>query len=199
LDVLIVAGDRGRTEQLERVCGAYGNTQTTDNAAEACHRLGQAHALRAAVVCTCLQAGVALDVVREARRRFGSPSLLISTHNDHRVIHRAFELGASYLCTPVSDQELAVFIRRAFANTQTRETLYRKAARALAATVLLTPREAEIVELVIAGVRRRDITGAIGITESTLKWHIRSLLQKCDATNLGEVARLAIARLQVGA
>jgi FixJ family two-component response regulator len=140
-----------------------------------------------------------LDVVHEVRRRFNSPILLVSTHNEHCVIHRAFELGASYLCAPVTDQELAIFIKRAIANTQTRETLYHRAARALAAAVLLTPREAEIVELVIAGVRRRDITGAIGITESTLKWHIRSLLQKCDATNLSEVARLAMARLQVSA
>jgi len=32
----------------------------------------------------------------------------------------------------------------------------------------------------------------LGVTESTLKWHIRAILNKCDATNLAEVARLAL-------
>nr|HKU44681.1 LuxR C-terminal-related transcriptional regulator [Polyangiales bacterium] len=95
----------------------------------------------------------------------------------------------------MTDHELSMFVERAIVSTDGRETLANRAARKLAAAVQLTPREAELVELAICGVRRRDLPSAIGIAESTLKWHVRSLLRKCDATNLAEVVRLALARV----
>ena len=133
-----------------------------------------------------------MEVLAMVRRRYGVPALLVSTRNSHRAIHGAFELGASYLCTPVSDRQVDSFVQHAMTVASGSGAGHRRAAIEFSRRSGLTPREEEIVQLAVAGVRRRDMPTSLGIAESTLKWHIRSLLHKSDATNLSEVVRLVL-------
>ncbi|MDD9937207.1 MAG: LuxR C-terminal-related transcriptional regulator [Myxococcales bacterium] len=191
--LLIAAGDCARGQRLHRICAAHGPVKLAHSGQQAMHELKGMPGLCALVVGTCLPDASALDVAGEARRRFTSPILIVATNNSHAIVHGAFDLCADYLCTPISDRQVDLFAQRASNRSALRQAAFSRAASALASQVSLTPREQQIVELAIAGVRRRDITDAIGIAESTLKWHIRSLLNKCDATNLAEVVRIAIA------
>ncbi|RSM57124.1 helix-turn-helix transcriptional regulator [Amycolatopsis sp. WAC 01376] len=56
----------------------------------------------------------------------------------------------------------------------------------------LNRRELEVLRLVARGQRNKSIADALGITESTVKFHVTGLLKKLDVTSRGEAAALAL-------
>ncbi|MBB4779452.1 response regulator transcription factor [Streptomyces rapamycinicus] len=56
----------------------------------------------------------------------------------------------------------------------------------------LNPRELEVLRLVARGKRNKAIGDAIGITESTVKFHVASVLRKLEVASRGEAAALAL-------
>jgi DNA-binding CsgD family transcriptional regulator len=59
----------------------------------------------------------------------------------------------------------------------------------------LSMREHQVVECVVAGLRNRNIAQELGISENTVKFHLRKIFRKLDVTSRAELATLAI---QVG-
>jgi DNA-binding NarL/FixJ family response regulator len=190
--ILVAAGDQTIGARLHALCAERTRSTLTTTVSEALTMLERMPDLGGLVVSTCLSDAPALDIADQARRRFDAPALVISSKNSHAVIHRAFELGAAYLCTPIGNREVTLFAERAAERGRERQAAHLRAAQSLALKTALTPRERQIVTLAVAGVRRREIATALGVAESTLKWHIRSLLNKCDASNLTEVVRRAM-------
>ena len=58
----------------------------------------------------------------------------------------------------------------------------------------LTPRELEVLALLVQGLPNREIAGQLYVTERTVKFHVGSILQKLGAANRTEAARIAAAR-----
>ncbi|KFU80282.1 regulatory protein, luxR family [Amycolatopsis lurida] len=56
----------------------------------------------------------------------------------------------------------------------------------------LNRRELEVLRLVAQGQRNKTIAGTLGITESTVKFHVTGLLKKLGVTSRGEAAALAL-------
>ncbi len=56
----------------------------------------------------------------------------------------------------------------------------------------LNPRELEVLQLIAQGQRNKAIAGTLGITESTVKFHVTGLLKKLDVHSRGEAAALAM-------
>jgi DNA-binding NarL/FixJ family response regulator len=56
----------------------------------------------------------------------------------------------------------------------------------------LTPREVEVLRLVTAGRRNKEIAAELGITENTVKYHLRNILEKLHAESRTEVAARAV-------
>ena len=191
-EILIVAPDLGQRNRIERACRGAVVVHGVSTVNEALNWLHDHQGVSAAIVNQQLPDGDGLEVVAMVRRRYGVPTLLVSSRNSHRAIHGAFELGSGYLCTPVSDRQVDSFVQHALTLASGSGAGHRRAAIEFSRRSGLTPREEEIVQLAVAGVRRRDMPTSLGIAESTLKWHIRSLLHKSDATNLSEVVRLVL-------
>jgi DNA-binding CsgD family transcriptional regulator len=59
------------------------------------------------------------------------------------------------------------------------------------AVASLTPREAEIFDLVVRGKRNKEIAYAIGVTERTVKAHRRSIMAKLGVGSLAEAVSIA--------
>src|SRR6185437_138646 len=55
----------------------------------------------------------------------------------------------------------------------------------------LTPREREVMQLVVSGLLNKQIAAEIGITEITVKIHRSHVMHKMEATSLAELARVA--------
>ncbi|MDQ2654748.1 MAG: LuxR C-terminal-related transcriptional regulator [Chloroflexota bacterium] len=58
--------------------------------------------------------------------------------------------------------------------------------------VRLTPREREVLHLIVAGSTDRDIAGALFISERTVSKHVSKILQKLDAVSRGDAAVRAV-------
>jgi two-component system nitrate/nitrite response regulator NarL len=56
----------------------------------------------------------------------------------------------------------------------------------------LTPREVEILELVVAGASNKEITEALCITENTVKTHMSNILEKLHLQNRVQAAVYAV-------
>jgi two-component system response regulator FixJ len=62
----------------------------------------------------------------------------------------------------------------------------------LARLVLLTPREREIMEMVVAGETNKVIARRLGVSSKTVEAHRAHLMAKMQADNTAELVRLAV-------
>lgn len=56
----------------------------------------------------------------------------------------------------------------------------------------LTEREVDVLRLVTAGLRNKEISAQLGISENTVKYHLRNILEKLHASSRAEVAVRAV-------
>jgi FixJ family two-component response regulator len=60
----------------------------------------------------------------------------------------------------------------------------------------LTPREREVLPLVVSGLLNKQAAAELGISEVTLEIHRRNVMQKMDAASLADLVRIA-GKLQI--
>jgi DNA-binding NarL/FixJ family response regulator len=192
---LVVADDPQTASALTRVCERYGTCTVHESPSEALYVLAETYGIVGVIVEHELRAGSGMGVASYARQKLHVPTLLLSAENTHRIVHEAYQIGARYLCKPVETAELEIFVRAAATKARNADDSRRHAVAVLAARAALTPRETEVVQLALSEVPRSSMAEAMGITESTLKFHIRSLLDKCGAKNLSELVRSLLVRM----
>lgn len=191
---LVVADDERTAGALTQVCSRYGTCTLSESPAAAVGVLNGAQPISGVIVERELRVGSGLDVAAHARQ-LNIPTLILSAMNTHRSVHEAYQIGARYLCKPVEMPELEMFVSAAAAQARSGSEAKLRALSALAERAGLTPREKEVVALALENVPRSSMADTMGITESTLKFHIRSLLDKCDAQNLSALVRVILLQL----
>jgi len=55
----------------------------------------------------------------------------------------------------------------------------------------LTPRELEVMDLVVQGMRNKQIAGTLGISEKTVKVHRGHVMQKVEARTVADLIHVA--------
>ena len=105
---------------------------------------------------------------------------------------QAMRCGAvDFLLKPFADKALLDAVAEAVVVSQTQrrqQAGQRDAERGIAA---LTPREREVMEWVVSGLRNRDIAERLGVTVQTIKVHRGKVMEKTGAGSLCELVRLA--------
>jgi FixJ family two-component response regulator len=120
------------------------------------------------------------------------PIIFITGHGDIRMSVRAMKAGAvEFLTKPFRDQELLDAIQFAITRDRTR-----RKRRVLLLTLResfasMTPREREVMALVVAGHRNKKIAAEIGVSEVTVKTHRAQVMRKMGAASLAELIRMA--------
>ncbi len=136
---------------------------------------------------------------REIRSKFPEIQVIaLTSFQDKDLVREALEAGAiSYLLKNVTALELAEAIRAAAAG---RSTLAPEAVQALVQTATegpklgfdLTPRERQVLALLVRGLTNPEIAERLVVTRSTAKAHVSNVLSKLGATNRAEAIRLAL-------
>jgi len=120
------------------------------------------------------------------------PVIFISAHSDIPISVRAMKAGAiEFLTKPLREQEL---LDAAYAGIEL--DCARRQQVALIAELQsrydpLTPREREIMNLVVAGSVNKQIAAQIGLSEVTVKVHRGHVMQKMQARSLVDLVRMA--------
>jgi two-component system, NarL family, response regulator LiaR len=124
--------------------------------------------------------------------------IALTSFGDKELVREALAAGAlSYLIKNVSAEDLAEAIRSASSG---RSTLAAEAVQALVQPepaaptfgVDLTPREREVLALMIQGLTNPEIAGRLVVSRSTAKAHVSNVLSKLGASNRAEAVALAV-------
>jgi DNA-binding NarL/FixJ family response regulator len=136
------------------------------------------------------------EAIRTIRAEFPQARIIaLSTFAGDEEIHMALEAGAlAYLVKTVQPEELVDTIRKAAAGQRhvPPELAARLAARSPRSH--LSPRELEVIKLMIQGKRNREIALHLAITEGTVKIHVSNVLAKLGATDRTEAVTQALQR-----
>lgn len=130
-----------------------------------------------------------LELQRALQERgHGLPVVIITAHGSIAAAREAFKSGAvDFLVKPFDDEQLIAAIERAFERLPAR----RRAGSTNSARLdTLTPRERQILALVLDGVGNLGIGAQLAISPRTVEIHKARLLAKLGARNLVELMRI---------
>lgn len=140
-----------------------------------------------------------LDLLEQlAERGFVLPVIIITGHADVPMAVRALKSGASeFIEKPFNDQALLDKVQQALE----RDAEHRRT-RADRAVILrrldtLTPRETEVMELVVSGKANKEAASILGLSEKTIEVHRSRVMKKMEASNAADLIRMVLESRQV--
>jgi FixJ family two-component response regulator len=134
-----------------------------------------------------------LDFQRElAESGIHIPIIFISGHADVPMSVQAMKAGAvEFLTKPFRDQDMLDAIYHAVERDRCRRQHEAEIAGLREHLESLTPREREVLPLVVSGLLNKQIAATIGISEAAVKVHRSQVIRKMAAGSLAELVRMA--------
>ena len=133
-----------------------------------------------------------LDLQRELNEsNFQIPIIFMTGHGDIPMSVRAMKNGAQeFLTKPVRGQDLLDAVQQAIARDRAARRERAKIADLRTRFDSLTPREREVLDLIVAGLLSKQIAGELNIEEVTIKTHRAHIMQKTHAESLAHLVRM---------
>ena len=127
-----------------------------------------------------------LDLQRERRLVDDAlPIVFITAHGDIPMTVRAMKAGAiEFLPKPFRDQDLLDAIATSLAQSRARLREQESTKLLRARFEMLTPREREVLTLLVQGLRNKQTADRMGISEVTVKVHRHHIMEKMRATSV---------------
>ena len=119
------------------------------------------------------------------------PIIFITGHGDIPMSVRAMREGArEFLTKPVRGQDLLDAIQKAIAHDRELRKGRAELEDVRGRFASLTPRETEVLDLVVAGLLNKQIADKLGTSELTIKTHRAHVMEKTRADSLAHLVRM---------
>ena len=191
--VFMVDDDPSVCRSIERITRSIGFTvQTFRSAGEFLQ-----HARREGPACLVLDVRLpglsGLDLQRELTRSgFQLPIIFMTAHGDIPMTVRAMKGGAvEFLTKPFRTRHLLDAIRAAIERDRDALKQRSELTQLRNRYELLTPREPEVLALLVLGMLNKQIAGELVTSERTIKFHRAHIMQKMQAQSLGDLVKMA--------
>jgi FixJ family two-component response regulator len=133
-----------------------------------------------------------LDLQEQIAKGYHPPIIFITGRGDIPSSVRAIKAGAlDFLTKPYSPDELLTLVHAALDQDQERRTRHADLDRLQRRLQLLTPREREVLPLVVSGLLNKQAAAQLKISEVTFQIHRTNVMRKMEANSLPELVRMA--------
>jgi FixJ family two-component response regulator len=133
-----------------------------------------------------------LELQRQIAEGDHPPIVFITGHGDIPSSVRAIKHGAvDFLTKPFSDADLMAAIRTALAQDREKRSERAELGMLRQRYLDLTPREREVLPLVVSGLLNKQAASELGISEITLQIHRSKIMHKMEARSLADLVRMA--------
>jgi FixJ family two-component response regulator len=120
------------------------------------------------------------------------PIVFITGHGDIPTSVRAMKAGAvEFLTKPFRDRDLLDAIEQAIERDRASRQQQVEMAELRGRYESLTPREREVIGLVVSGLLNKQIAAELGISEATVKIHRGQVMEKMQAQSLADLVRMS--------
>ena len=127
-----------------------------------------------------------------ATRGIHIPVILITGHGDIPMTVRAMKAGAvDFLPKPFSEDQMLEAVAGAIERDRVRRTESAGAEQLKQRYTTLTPREREVMGLVVTGLMNKQVAGRLVLSEITVKIHRGNVMRKMEAQSLADLVRMA--------
>jgi FixJ family two-component response regulator len=133
-----------------------------------------------------------LDFQRQLGDAYHPPIVFITGHGDIPSSVRAIKAGAvDFLAKPFSQPDLIAAIDGAIARDRNARLEMAELAQLQQRYSSLTPRERQVLPLIVGGLLNKQAAGELGISEVTLQIHRSRIMQKMAADSFADLVRMA--------
>jgi FixJ family two-component response regulator len=120
------------------------------------------------------------------------PIIFITAHADVATSVRAMKAGAvEFLTKPFRDEDLLDAIHQALERDRVVRQQKAEVTELRIRRASLTPREREVMELVVSGLLNKQIAFELGISETTIKVHRAQVMKKMLANSLADLVKMS--------
>ena len=133
-----------------------------------------------------------LDFQRQlAERNCHIPIIFITGHGDIPMSVRAMKAGAvEFLTKPFRDQDLLDAVRIALEKDRERRERKKEVSDLKERFNSLTPREQEVISMVVSGMLNKQIADQLATAENTVKVHRSRAMEKMQAQSVAELVKM---------
>lgn len=128
-----------------------------------------------------------------SRRQVCLPVIIMTGHGDVAMAIKAMKAGAAdFIEKPFKNQLLLDIIQQCFAQLSDLQVSQQQRHAAIERVALLTGREREVMDLLVAGKLNKQVAAELDISIRTVEAHRAKIMDKLQVKSLSEVVRMAL-------
>ncbi|MCF8177281.1 MAG: sigma-70 family RNA polymerase sigma factor [Sulfuritalea sp.] len=130
---------------------------------------------------------------RLTAQRVRIPIIFITGHGDVQMAVKAVQAGAfDFVEKPFNDQDLLDRIQKAIAVDAEQRDRDAQRAQLQSLFVSLTPREREVMDLVVEGMSNKAVANTLGLSAKTVEVHRAKVMEKMHARSVSDLVKMSL-------